>query len=297
MIKPPILRSGDLVYLTAPAKAIGADTVLRAKKTLEGWGLTVLVSPHCTGQFHYFSGTDAERLSDVQWGLDHPEIKAIICARGGYGCARIVNDLHWEGFVKNPKWIVGFSDITVFHQKIQGLGIESIHGIMPLGFCEGTEEAKETLRKALFGQAYTTTYPTGPLDKLGEAEGMLVGGNMAIVCSLIGTPLAVPFKGNLLFLEDVGEHVYKIDRMLQTLQMVGAFRDIKGLILGGFTAMEDTTVPFGQTVTALIQSQAKAHSYPVAFDFPAGHLEDNRALVLGRTVRFSVTQSAVSLTI
>jgi muramoyltetrapeptide carboxypeptidase len=297
MIQPPFLQPGDTIYITAPAKAIEDSVVLEAKKTLEAWGLIVRVAPHCLGRSAYFSGTDAERLADFQHGLDDPSIKAILCARGGYGCVRIVEELNWTSFQQNPKWIIGFSDVTVFHQKINQLGVESIHGIMPLGFTEGSVAAKETLKDSLFGTPYILEAPYVSENITGEARGELVGGNMAIVTSLLGTPLSYSFKNNILVLEDIGEHVYKIDRMLYSLRLAGAFNQIKGLILGGFTDMEDTDVPFGKTIKGLVLEQVRDLGIPVAFDLPLGHISDNQALVFGRTAVLKVTETKTTLLI
>jgi muramoyltetrapeptide carboxypeptidase len=297
MIQPPFLQPGDTIYITAPAKAIEESVVLEAKKTLETWGLIVRVAPHCLGRSAYFSGTDAERLADFQHGLDDPSIKAILCARGGYGCVRIVEELNWTSFQQNPKWIIGFSDVTVFHQKTNQLGVESIHGIMPLGFTEGSVAAKETLKDSLFGTPNMLEAPYVSENITGEARGELVGGNMAIVTSLLGTPLSYSFNNNILVLEDIGEHVYKIDRMLYSLRLAGAFNQIKGLILGGFTDMEDTDVPFGKAIKELVLEQVRDLGIPVAFDLPIGHISDNQALVFGRTAVLKVTETKTTLLI
>jgi muramoyltetrapeptide carboxypeptidase len=297
MIQPPFLQPGDTIYITAPAKAIEESVVLEAKKTLETWGLNVRVAPHCLGRAAYFSGTDAERLADFQHGLDDPSIKAILCARGGYGCVRIVEELDWTAFQQNPKWIVGFSDVTVFHQKINQLGLESIHAIMPLGFTEGSMEAKETLHKALFGE--TIILEASPVKEncMGTAKGSLIGGNMTIIYSLIGTELSYTFKNKILFIEDIGEHIYKVDRMLHAFKLAGIFNQISGLILGGFTEMEDTDVPFGKTIEELISEQVVDLGIPVAFNVPIGHIPDNQAVVVGRTVTLTVTQTKSTLLI
>lgn len=297
MIQPPFLTPGDTIYITAPAKAIEETSVLAAKKTLETWGLNVRIAPHCLGRSHYFSGSDEERLADFQDGLDDPSIKAILCARGGYGCVRVVEALNWDAFKKNPTWIIGFSDVTVFHQQIHQLGIESIHGIMPLGFIEGSDAAKETLKKSLFGESFTLEAAHVLGNIRGEARGNLVGGNMAIVTSLLGTSLSYSFKNNILVLEDIGEHVYKIDRMLYSLRLAGVFQEIKGLVLGGFSDMEDTDVPFGKTIKDLILEQVQDLGVPVAFDLPFGHISDNQALVFGRTAILKVSETKTTLLI
>jgi muramoyltetrapeptide carboxypeptidase len=297
MIQPPFLQPGDTIYITAPAKAIEESVVLEAKKTLETWGLNVRVAPHCLGRAAYFSGTDAERLADFQHGLDDPSIKAILCARGGYGCVRIVEELDWTAFQQNPKWIVGFSDVTVFHQKINQLGVESIHGIMPLGFTEGSMEAKDTLHKALFGESIILEASPVKENCMGTAKGSLIGGNMTIIYSLIGTELSYTFKNKILFIEDIGEHIYKVDRMLHAFKLAGIFNQISGLILGGFTEMEDTDVPFGKTIEELISEQVVDLGIPVAFNVPIGHIPDNQAVVVGRTVTLTVTQTKSTLLI
>jgi len=297
MIQPSFLQPGDTIYITAPAKAIEESVVLEAKKTLETWGLIVRIAPHCLGRAAYFSGTDAERLADFQRGLDDPTIKAILCARGGYGCVRIVEELNWTSFQQNPKWIIGFSDVTVFHQKINQLGVESIHGIMPLGFTEGSMEAKETLRKALFGELIRIEASPAKENCRGTAKGRLIGGNMTIIYSLIGTELSYDFKDKILFIEDIGEHIYKVDRMLHAFKMAGIFNQVSGLILGGFTEMEDTDVPFGKTIEALISEQVSNLGIPVAFNFPIGHISDNQAVVVGRSVVLKVTEEKTTLLI
>jgi muramoyltetrapeptide carboxypeptidase len=297
MIQPPFLQPGDTIYITAPAKAIEESVVLEAKKTLETWGLNVRVAPHCLGRAAYFSGTDAERLADFQHGLDDPSIKAILCARGGYGCVRIVEELDWTAFQQNPKWIVGFSDVTVFHQKINQLGVESIHGIMPLGFTEGSMEAKETLHKALFGESIILEASPVKENCMGTAKGSLIGGNMTIIYSLIGTELSYTFKNKILFIEDIGEHIYKVDRMLHAFKLAGIFNQISGLILGGFTEMEDTDVPFGKTIEELISEQVVNLDIPVAFNVPIGHISDNQAVVVGRSVVLMVTEEKTTLLI
>jgi muramoyltetrapeptide carboxypeptidase len=297
MKTPPYLTPGSLVYITAPAKAIEASSIRKTQEILESWGLAVRLSTHCLGQHHYFSGTDEERTQDFQSGLDAPDVHAILCARGGYGCVRIVEQLSWNMFQSNPKWIVGFSDVTVFHHKVHQLGLQSIHGIMPLGFVTGTHASRETLKKALFGLPYRLEGPAHPKNIPGEVEGVLIGGNMTLVYSMLGTPLRYDFKDKILLLEDIGEHIYKIDRMLYSLQLAGVLSSIKGLILGGFTEMEDTDIPFGKSIEALIYERVKSCNIPVAFGLPFGHVSDNQGLVLGKPVKLLVTNQGSTLLI
>jgi len=286
--QPSPLQKGDLIYITAPAKAIEKEHVDHAVNLLEKEGFRVLLSEHCTGQYHYFSGTDEERRSDLQFGLDHPEVKAILCGRGGYGCVRIVDDLQWAGMLREPKWLIGFSDITVFHQRLQRFGIQSIHGTMVLNFKENSDEAIRTMLQALRGEDYNLNGPMSAYNKPGISTGELVGGNLSILYSLIGTNDQIDYSGKILFIEDLAEHIYHIDRMLYTFKKAGIWEQINGLIVGGMTDLEDTTVPFGKRVEELIHEQLAFRNIPVAFDFPAGHINDNRALIFGRMCELTV---------
>lgn len=297
MIQPEGLKPNDLIYITAPAKAIETETVLATRRFLESWGYRVKISANCLGRFNYFSGTDEERLADFQLGIDDFEVKAVLCARGGYGCVRIVNHLDWTRFKENPKWIIGFSDVTVFHQKLHRLGYQSIHSIMPLGFLEGTEDAKNTLKGAMSASAYELSGPKSEYNCFGAAIGGLIGGNLTIIHSLLGTPLSYSFENKILFIEDVGEHVYKIDRMLQSLKLAGVFNKISGLVVGAFTEIEDTDVPFGKSIHELILNYIKDQQIPVAFDFPIGHINDNRAIVVGKQGQLTVDEKGSTLLI
>ena len=295
MIQPPPLQKGDLVYLTAPAKSIDEKPVLYAKKWLEEKGFRVLISKHCLGQYHYFSGTDAERIADFQFGLDNDDVKAIICVRGGYGCVRIVDNINWAGLLLQPKWIIGFSDITVFHHRLNKIGVKSIHGTMPLNFESNSDEALSTLFKALTNEKFTIEAKNSPFNKSGEAKGQLVGGNLSIVYSLLGTDDAFKFDGTILFLEDLAEQMYHLDRMFFSLKKSGALDKINGLILGGFTELKDTLTPFGQLLEEIVLQHFEYRKIPIAFQFPTGHIDDNRALVLGSKIELSVQKDRTIL--
>lgn len=292
----PYLQPGDVVYITAPAKAIEQEHVLFAKDLLEKNGFNVKVSKHCLGQHNYFSGTDSERQADFQEGMDDPEVKAILCARGGYGCVRIVDQLNWAGMLRQPKWIIGFSDITVFHHRMQQFNLPSIHGSMVLNFKDNSPEALSTLFSALKGTLKEITTPASTHNKFGTCRGKLIGGNLSIVYSLLGTNDALDFTDSILFIEDLAEHLYHIDRMIFALEKAGALNKIKGLIVGGMTDLEDTTIPFGSSVEELLLRPFEFRKIPIAFDFPAGHISDNRALVLGANYELSVSENETVLT-
>lgn len=287
--RPPALRPGDLIYITAPAKAIEQEHVLFAKELFEDEGFRVMISEHCLGQNNYFSGTDEERQADLQFGMDHPEVKAIISARGGYGCVRILDRLQWAGMLREPKWMVGFSDVTVFHHRLQRFGISSIHGSMVLNFKDNSSEALNTMMTALKGGDTSIQCEPNPSNKNGTVEGRLVGGNLSIVYSLLGTDDQLDFTDSILFVEDLAEHLYHIDRMFYALKKNGALDRIKGLIIGGMTEMEDTATPFGKTLEEIILEHFQFRNIPIAFGFPAGHISDNRALILGDQCKLEVS--------
>ncbi|MES2798522.1 MAG: LD-carboxypeptidase [Bacteroidota bacterium] len=291
----PPLQAGDLIYITAPAKAIDIELVENAKKVFEERGYKVMISEHCTGNFNYFSGSDEERLKDFQFGIDHPEVKAIICARGGYGCVRIVDQIGWAGMLRNPKWIVGFSDVTVFHQRMQRFELPSIHATMPLNYSENNKTSLETMFDALEGKQYTISCPHQASNKLGEAKGTLLGGNLSILYSLLGTDDQVDYSNSVLFIEDLAEQLYHIDRIFYSLRKAGVLEKIKGLIVGGMSDMKDTAIPFGQSLEEIILSHFQYRKIPIAFHFPAGHQPDNRALIFGSEVQLIVDQSSASL--
>lgn len=295
MAQPINLVKGDTIAIVAPAKAIDTSLIQHAQVTLEEAGYRVIVGPHADGQHNYFSGTIQERLADFQSALDNANVKAILCARGGYGCIQLVNKIDWTGFVQHPKWIIGFSDVTVFHQKIQSLGIESIHGTMPLNFANNTPESLSTLIRAISGESYTIHGTGNAFNISGEAEGKLVGGNLSILYSLKGSDLSYIPENSILFVEDLAEQLYHIDRMFHSFENSGVLSRIKGLVVGGMTDLRDTETPFGQSYEEIIVDHCKAYGIPVAFDLPAGHIDDNRALIFGKSVSLKVSSDASSL--
>ena len=295
MIQPTPLIPGDLIYITAPAKITDPKTVLFAKEYLEKNGFKVLVSAHCFGNHHYFSGTEEERLSDLQFGIDHPDVRAILCARGGYGSIRILDRINWANVLLEPKWMIGFSDITVFHHRLQKLGIQSIHATMPISFQKNTNEALVTLLESITGKFTPYVLPPNKYNKTGTATGNLIGGNLSIVYSMLGTNDQYDFDDAILFLEDVGEHYYQVERMIFALSKAGVFEKIRGLIIGGMTELEDTDPPLGRSIEEIILEQLRFSNMPVVFNFPSGHIDDNRALVLGKRTQICVNDNETTV--
>ena len=290
LIAPPALQTGDLVYLCAPAKAIEQSYILAAEKWLIHIGLRSIRSKNLTGRHHYFSGSAHERLADLQEGIDHPEVKAIWCARGGYGSVQLVDNLQWASFIREPKWLIGFSDICVLHHKIQSVGIQSIHATMALNIEKNSAASKTRLKELLFGEKTPFAIAPHRQNKFGKASGVLIGGNLSIIYSMLATPERYDFSGAILFIEDLAEHLYHIDRMLYALRKNGALTQISGLIIGGLTDLEDTDIPFGESVEELILAHLDYRKIPICFDFPAGHIDDNQALLLGAKVELEVSE-------
>jgi len=282
------LQKGDLVRIVSPAKAIDADLLTNAKNELEQHGYRVIIGQHATGRWNYFSGTDEERKADMQEALDDIECKAILCARGGYGSVRIVDRLNWAGFLRNPKWIIGFSDITVFHHRIQRFGLPSVHATMPLNFKENTPEALDSIFTAIEGGTNHYRFQTESFSKKGEAEGRVIGGNLSIVYSLLGTDDRLSYDGVILFIEDLSEQLYAFDRMWHSIEKAGILDQISGLIIGGMTGFKDTDPPTGLSIENIIMDKMSYRNIPVCFGFPAGHINDNRAMVFGKTARLIV---------
>lgn len=297
---PEFLKAGDLVAVVCPASFV-TGALEDAHRLLESWGLRVRRGETVTTRHHQFSGTDERRAADLQAALDDPEVKLIVAARGGYGTIRIIDRLDFTKFKERPKWLVGFSDITVLHSHIHAnFGISTIHGQMPTTIPDGTTASLETLRKALFGEELHYHYETVPAlvhaNRDGKAAGVLVGGNLALLHALTGSASDVDFTNKVLVIEDVGEAYYNIDRMLWTLKRAGKLDGLAGLLVGGFTSLkDDAIVPYGQTVAEMILEKVGEQNYPIAFDFPSGHIPDNHALMLGRKVELTVSGPEVQM--
>jgi len=286
----PSLELNDKIYICAPAKAIDKESVHFARRFFEAAGYKVELSKHVLGQHNYFSGSESERLDDLQHGLDCPGVKAILCARGGYGCLQLLESLDWSTFKKSPKWIIGFSDITVLHLALSKMGIPSLHATMPLNFEKNSKKSLSTLLCALKNESFEVVAPPSAFNKIGVVKGEVVGGNLAIIHAMLTFVGADFFKNKILFLEDIGEHLYQIDRMFYGLKFIGALEKISGLIVGGFTNISDTEEPFGKSVEEIVLTHLNHREIPIGFNFPFGHLDDNQAIHLGKETQFTVNQ-------
>jgi muramoyltetrapeptide carboxypeptidase len=295
---PPYLKKGDTIGIVCPSGYMPYENAATCIDVLQQWGYKVLVGKTLGHQHHYFSGTDEERLADLQFMLDHPEVKAILCGRGGYGLSRIIDQLDFKYFRRHPKWVIGFSDITVLHAHLyHRFNIASMHAPMAAAFNDGgfENEFVQSLRKALHGGAANYSSVPHALDRIGKAEGKLVGGNLSLVAHLAGTKSAFKTKDRILVLEDIGEYLYNVDRMLIQLKRNGMLDGLAGLIIGGFTDMKDTTTPFGADVYAIIADQVKEYRYPACFDFPISHGGRNYAWKVGVKYLLNVSVGKTTL--
>jgi len=298
IIIPPYLKKGDTIGIVCPAGFMPLEKAQTCIDTLQQWGYKVKVGKTLGSQFNYFSGTDEDRLTDLQQMLDDDTVKAILCGRGGYGVSRIIDALDFKRFKKNPKWVIGYSDITVLHAHLfTRLKTASIHSPMASAFNDGGSENEfvQSLRKSIAGKAYSYSCVPNELNRNGKTEGELVGGNLSLMVHLIGSASDTNTKNKILFLEDVGEYLYNIDRMFVQLKRAGKLDGLAGLIIGGFNDMKDTTVPFGQNTYELIFDKIKEYNYPVCFDFAVSHSDRNYALKVGVNHSLNVGNKKVTL--
>jgi muramoyltetrapeptide carboxypeptidase len=297
-IIPPYLQPGDTIGMICPSGYMPLEKAQRCVETLQQWRFKVKAGKTMGNQFNYFSGTDEERLHDLQAMLDDDNVKAIFCARGGYGLSRIIDAINFEKFVRHPKWIIGYSDITVLHAHIySNYNIASLHAPMAAAFNEmnASEEYINSIYKALTGthQVYTTALHA--LNRNGICKGELVGGNLSLLGHIIGSKSDINTKNKLLFIEDIGEYKYNIDRMLMQLKRAGKLDNLAGLVVGKFTDIKDTVIPFGQEVYESIFDKVKEYDYPVCFDFPVGHVKENYALKVGVEYEYRISTQQVIL--
>jgi len=295
---PSPLKKGDEIIMLSPAKKISREETAYFSELCDTWGLQLIESPHCYATWGQFAGTDAQRLADLQWALNHLTAKAIICSRGGYGISRIIDMLDFSLFIQKPKWIFGFSDVTNLHLLINGhLNLSSVHSPMPLTITNSDtkKQAVESMRKALFGEPLGYSFPANKHNRIGNCKGEIIGGNLSILLQAAATKNDLIWDNKILFLEEVNESLYHVDRMLVNLKRRGVFSSIKALIIGGFTDVVDNGNWFEQDFEKLVLSHVQDSSYPVCFDFPAGHIYDNRALLFNYPAELEVNERVSNL--
>jgi len=300
LIQPPYLKAGDTVAIVAPSGILQNRTqeIQKAKDLLNSWGLAVIVGENVFKQNNHFAGTVDDRCADFQEALDNKAVKAIWCARGGYGTVRILDKLDFTQFKKSPKWIIGYSDITALHSQIHIEGVESLHAMMCTSLQDDTKEIEETIqtfKSALFGDSLKYVLKGSEYNKTGSVTAPLVGGNLTVLHTLLGSKTSVDTSGKILFIEDIGEYKYHIDRMLQSLKRAGYFDNCKGLVVGDMTKLRKNTTLWGSSVEQLILDALSDYHFPIAFNMPAGHEKDNRAMILGRTINLNVSKEQSTL--
>ena len=297
MIQPSHLRQGDTIGIVCPSGYIPLEKVQICIQTLEKWGYQVRLGKTVGAKKDSFSGADTERAADLQFMLDDPSVKAILCARGGYGASRIINTIHFKGFNEQPKWVIGFSDITVLHAAILKENCMSIHGPMAAAFAKGEagEPYIESLKQVLEGEKTKYKIPPHTMNRMGSTKAELVGGNLCILAHLIGSKNAIDTSGKILFLEDVGEYHYNIDRLMIQCKNAGMFDHLAGLVVGGFTDLKDPSSDFGATAYDIIKEHTLAYTYPICFDCPISHGLPNYAIKQGQEYILEISEAGVCL--
>jgi muramoyltetrapeptide carboxypeptidase len=295
LMQPPYLKAGDTVAIVSPSGLLKncEREVQQAVGLLKRWGLHAVVGEHVFSISNHFAGTDDERCEDLQNAMDDPKISAIWCARGGYGTVRILDKLNYKKFKERPKWIIGYSDITALHNQVHNEGFESLHAIMCVSLTKDLSEIEfsiKTFKSALFGKPVNYDLDYSPYNRLGEASGQLVGGNLTILHTMLGSKESIDTSGKILFIEEIGEYKYHIDRMLQSMKRAGYFDNCKGLIVGGMSKMRNNTTPWGTSVEQLIIDALADYDFPIAFGMPAGHEKKNSAMILGKIVELKVAK-------
>lgn len=294
MIVPPFIKPGDTIGIVATARKLTWEELEPTIGILTDAGFTVRTGQRMFGAENQFSGSDDDRAADMQRMLDDPDINAILCARGGYGTVRIIDKLDFSEFEKHPKWLCGFSDITVLHAHInENFNVATLHSSMPLSMkgLPADHIQVSTLLRTLTVDLPQYDFPSHSLNRTGEMEGEVVGGNLSVLYSILGSKSDINTDGKILFLEDLDEYLYHIDRMMMNLKRNGKLSKLKGLIIGGMSDMNDNTIPFGKTAEEIIREAVEEFNYPVCYNFPAGHIDDNRALILGKKAAVRITNS------
>ena len=295
MIIPNYLKDGDCIGLISTARKISQKELEFGLRILQEWGLKVILGENIFSEYRQFAGTDIQRTVDLEHMLSDDKIKAILCVRGGYGTARIIDNIKDKIFSNYPKWIIGYSDVTVLHSHLHNLGIASIHGPMPINFTKTSKNSLNILRSVLFGEDNYIYTNQNRLNREGEAKGEIIGGNLSILYSLLGSPTDINTDNKILFIEDLDEYLYHIDRMIINIKRNKKFQKLKGLIVGSMTEMNDNKIKFGKTANEIIYEHIKEYDFPVCFDFPSGHIKNNMSIIFGKQSLLKITSKSVVL--
>ena len=295
MILPKKLKIGDKIGIISTARKISLEELSSAIKLLESWGMKVVLGRNLFEKDNQFSGTIKQRSTDLQQMIDDNSIKAILCARGGYGTVQIIDNIDFSNLRNNPKWVVGYSDVTVLHSHLHNLGFASLHATMLINFETNTKESLESLKNSLFKIERSIECKAHSFNRFGKTEANIVGGNLSILYSLLGSDSDINTDGKILFIEDLDEYLYHIDRMMMNLKRNGKLEKIRGMIVGGMSDMNDNTVAFGRTAEEIILDYTEDYDFPICFGFPAGHLDDNRSILLGVSSVLEINENGVSL--
>jgi muramoyltetrapeptide carboxypeptidase len=295
IITPPSLLPGDEVRLVSTARKISAEELNLAIEVIENWGFKVSLGNNIFAEDRQFAGTDLQRMSDFQEALNDNHIKAILCVRGGYGSVRIIDHIDFGNFVTSPKWIAGYSDITVLHSHIHNnCAVETLHCSMPINFRINSPESLQSIENVLKGENLEYIFQSNVFNRSGVVEALVVGGNLSILQGLIGTNSDIDTSGKILFIEDLDEYLYHLDRMMTHLKRAGKLKDLAGLMVGGMSDMRDNNIPFGKNALEIISEAVSDFTYPVCFNFPCGHIDDNRSIRLGAKAKLTIDESTVS---
>ncbi len=299
LITPHYLQKGDTIAIVAPAGKLTTrkDVIDKAKQLAESWGLNVVYGKHLFDTSGHFSATDKERTSDFQKAMDNPNIKAIWAGRGGYGTVRILDRLDFTKFKESPKWVIGYSDITGLHSHLNVLGYETIHAMMGTSLADDSEKIVETLKsfkKSIFGEKLSYSLVSVKENRKGNGKGQIIGGNLSLLASMLGSESQMNADGKILFIEEVGEYKYSMDRMLQSLKRAGFFEKCNGIIVGDISNIKTNSTKWGSSMEQLIYDVVAEYYFPILYQFPAGHEADNRSLIFGRNIEMNVTQKGIS---
>ena len=295
MIIPNKINIGDKIGIISTARKISSEKLAPAIEILKSWGLKVVFGEFLFEENNQFAGTVSQRTADLQNMIDNNDIKAILCARGGYGTVQIIDHVDFLNLIENPKWIIGYSDVTVLHSHLNMLGIGTLHATMPINFSENTQRSLESLRSIIFGMKNSIKTLPHKFNRTGKVEAEIVGGNLSILYSLLGSKSDIETDKKILFIEDLDEYLYHIDRMVINMKRNRKFKNLKGMIIGEISSMNDNKISFGRNAQEIILSHIKEYDFPVCFGFPCGHLDDNRAIRLGVKSLLNITENDVSL--